>query len=63
MHAPLDFLHLQEAVHGLGFHPHDVMLQPVVLVYVVGSRQASGMGDNDESLGIKQLSYITHPWV
>ena len=22
MHAPLDFLHLQQVVHGLGFHPH-----------------------------------------
>ena len=30
MHAPLDFLHLQEAVHGLGFNPHHAVLQPVV---------------------------------
>ena len=30
---------------------------------MVSSRQASGRGYNDESLGRKQLSYITHPLV
>ena len=30
MHAPLDFLLLQEDVHGLGFHSHHAMLQPPV---------------------------------
>ena len=29
-------------------------------MHVVSSRQASGRGDNDESLGTKQLSSITH---
>ena len=56
MHVSLDFLHLQEAVHGLGFHPHHAMLQPIVQVCVVNFRQASGRGDHDESLGTKQLS-------
>ena len=40
-----------------------MLLQPVVLVHVGSSIQASGRGDNDESLGTKQLSSITHPSV
>ena len=42
---------------------HIMLLQPVVWVHVGSSRQASGRGDNDESLGTKQLSSITHPLV
>ena len=42
MHVSLDFLHLQEAVHGLGFLPHHVMLPRKVTVHVVNFRQASG---------------------
>ena len=56
VHVSLDVLHLQEAVHGLGYHPHHAMLQPILQVYVVNFRQASGRGNNDESLGTKQLS-------
>ena len=52
----MDFLHLQEAVHGLGFHPHHAMLQQIIQVHVVNFRQGSGRRDNDESLGTKQLS-------
>ena len=59
MHVSLDFLHSQEAVRGLGFLPHHVMLQPKVKVHVVNFRQASGRGDSDESLRTKQLSSIT----
>ena len=32
-------------------------------MHVVSSRQSSGRGDNDESLGTKQLSPIAHPLV
>ena len=55
MHV-IGFLHLQEAVHEFGFHPHHAMLQPIIQVHVVNFRQVSGRGDNDESLGTKQLS-------
>ena len=51
LHVSLDFLHLQEAVHGFGFHPHHAMLQTIVQVHVVNFRQAFGRGDNDASLG------------
>ena len=63
MHVSLDFLHLQEAVHGLGFFPHHVMFATKVKVNVVNFSQESGRGNNDESVGTKQLSSITHPWV
>ena len=45
-----------EALHRLGFHPNHAWLQPIIQVHVVNVRQASGRGDNDESLGTKQLS-------
>ena len=35
LHVSLDFLHLQIAVHGLGFHSHHAMLQPIIQVHVV----------------------------
>ena len=63
MHVSLDFLHLQEAVQGLCFLPHHVLLPRKVKVHVVNFRQASGRGNNDESLGTKQFSSITHPLV
>ena len=37
MHVSLDLLHLQEAVQGLGLHPHRAVLQPVVQVQVINS--------------------------
>ena len=61
MHVSFDFLHLQEAVHGFCFHPHYAVLQSIVQVHVVNSRQASGRGCNNESLGTKQLPSINHP--
>ena len=56
MHVSLDFLYLQEAVHGLGFHPHHAMIQLIIQVHVVNIRQTYRRGDNNESLGTKQLS-------
>ena len=63
MHVSLDFLHLQKAVHGVGFLPHRAMLPTKVKVHVVNFRQAFRRVNNDEGLGTKQLSSITHPLV
>ena len=59
MHASFDFLHLQDHVHGFGFHPHHAMLEPIVKVHVVNFIQASGRGDNGASLG--QHTYLKSP--
>ena len=37
-HVALDFLCLQEAVHGLGIDPHHAMLQPIIQGHVVNFR-------------------------
>ena len=57
-----DFLHLQEGVHGLGFHPHHAMIHPIVQVHVVNSRQASGREDNDESWEENNFLPSPIPW-
>ena len=45
----LEFLHLQDAVHGLGLQPHRAVLHPVVQAQVISSSQASGTGGSDIS--------------
>ena len=43
--------------------PLDQLMQSLKSSHVVNVKQASGRGDNDASLGTKQLSSITHPLV
>ena len=43
--------------------PLDQLMRSLISSHVVNVRQASGRGDDDDSLETKQLSSITHPFV